>query len=239
MFPFGPSVKKDSICIAVVGRRGTGKSAYMAKQADKFSKKKVLWANTAYNLEEKKFPCWFALEVIDLLDMRNGAYLIDEGGLMVSSRRWWSLDEDVETCFTLSRHIDVDVVLACISFDTLDKRIRGVVDRIIVMHRFMKISWWSEWDSKDLELDGRRKRGLRIPVGLGALVHTKKLHSMYDDKAMFGSLLAKRPKRDWVANGTSVTIPDSLIPSFEEGFNDDGRKGNSGRRRQREADTTG
>jgi len=175
------------------------------------------------------------MEVTDLGDMHDGAFLIDESHLKLSSRRWYNLSEDIETYFTLSRHIDVDVIIACLDFSFVDKFVRTIIDRVYMLHRFGPITWWSVWDPRDLDAEGRRRSGgMRWPCGFGAFVHTKKLHSMYDDKALFGSLLEQREPRNWIENGIDTKVPDSLrIRKLKDA---DGERGNdSGRRRQREA----
>jgi len=214
----------DTDVLAIVGKRGGGKSTWLSEYGiNKTKEGLTIWANSWYDWSKYLKPknlekIYYAEEVIDLLDMRKGCFLIDEGHLKLASRRWWKISEDIETALSLSRHIEMDVILAAQDFEFIDKYCRRIVDNVIFCHKVGMLGWWTAWRPKHLDAEGNRKKG-RWPNDFGLMLHTKNIHATYDDRALYGALLANRPKRTWHKNGTSIEPPSDYIPPSLTDYN--------------------
>jgi len=207
----------DTDIIVVVGDRGNGKSTWLSLYGIQKKKEGLnVYANswydwTQYLKGDELRNIFYFEDVIDMLDMRKGAMLCDEAALHIASRRWWLLDEDAETAIVLSRHIEMDLIWLAICFKDVNNYVRDKCDYVVYLHKTGIFGWWTQWRRKDLDDKGKRLK-LKFPKDWGFILHTKKIHSTYDDRALFGALLADRPVRNWYQNGTSINPPAEYIP---------------------------
>ena len=116
----------------VFGKKGSGKSSYLVKQAIKYQKKKFI---VYTNMEELMLPEVRHFNLDDLGDYvpeQNSVLLIDEAGMAYDNRKFKQFKEATRDFYKLQRHYQVIVYLASQTYD-VDKKLRDLTDSMILV----------------------------------------------------------------------------------------------------------
>lgn len=117
----------------VFGKKGSGKSTLMCKQAIKYRKKGYKVYSNVY------IPGTYLIENSDVgyfhMDC-NSCVLLDEVGMIWDNRDYKSFQKPVRNYFKLQRHYRHVVFLFSQSFD-IDKKLRDLTDNMYMITNFM------------------------------------------------------------------------------------------------------
>ena len=116
----------------IFGKKGSGKTTYMAKLAYKYTKKgRPVFANV-------DIPCTYRFDDKDIGYFsfpENSVILIDEVGMIWDNRNFKNFDSSVRDYFKLQRHYKHTVYLFSQSFD-IDKKLRDLTDQMYTIQNF-------------------------------------------------------------------------------------------------------
>lgn len=119
----------------VFGKKGSGKSSFLVRQAIKYQKK-------GYIVYTNMLDC--CIEGIRLIDadklgefvpVADSCVLLDEVGMLYDNRNYKNFRPAVRDFFKLQRHYRVTVFLASQSFD-IDKKLRDLTDEMYLISNF-------------------------------------------------------------------------------------------------------
>lgn len=121
--------------VMIYGKKGSGKTTYLTKQAIKFNLKGwYVFSNTEIFNTYKLDTDW-----VGKYDFpEKSLLLIDEVGMIWDNRNFKSFSSDVRDFFKLQRHKKVYVILASQSFD-IDKKLRDLTDEMYLLQNFLNI----------------------------------------------------------------------------------------------------
>lgn len=117
--------------IMVFGKKGSGKSTYLVKQAIYYLKKGWIVYS---NMPEMNIPGVRLINVDDIGDFvpeYHSVLLIDEVGMIWDSRDFKKFKPSVRDFFKLQRHYHVKCFLASQTYD-VDKKLRDLTDQMIL-----------------------------------------------------------------------------------------------------------
>lgn len=115
----------------IFGKKGSGKSSYLAKLAVKYSKRG--W-NIYTNMDDLAVPGVRYINPHDLGDYvpcPHSVVLLDEVGMLYDNRDFKNFRPAVRDFFKLQRHYQCIVYLASQSFD-IDKKLRDLTDKMFL-----------------------------------------------------------------------------------------------------------
>lgn len=188
--------------LVVAGRRGRGKTAFAVTEAIYTARKgKTVWANFPLDFRHLnlKGKCYFAEELADIADMRDGLFIVDEAHYLASGR-WKSLDRDTHALISLSRHLRMRIIFISQNFRRLDPIIRELADGVLILHRLWRYTYGKHWCADDINDEGRPKEKARS-YDKSSFWHTKGIHKCYDDEDLILEMLRNRQARTWQENG--------------------------------------
>jgi len=129
---FSSRLMKDSLIVAVCGRRGSGKSTLGFRLLEN------IHAQTkrpcfVLGVQQDVLPAWID-SVEDLNDVKNsGVVLVDEGALSFSSRNAMSKkNKQLGELLAIARHKDLTLVLVTQNTGMLDKNVMNLCDTILL-----------------------------------------------------------------------------------------------------------
>ena len=118
--------------IMIFGKKGSGKSSYLAKLAKENIKKgKIVYTN----MDDLMIPQVRKFNIDDLGDFvpeKDSVILIDEAGIVYDNRNFKKFKESQRDFYKYQRHYKVTVYLASQTFD-VDKKLRDLVDSMILV----------------------------------------------------------------------------------------------------------
>lgn len=117
------------------GLPGCGKTTLLASMAYKAIRSKryvAVYSNVELSIPGVTFIDNF---VIGRYDLRNCLILIDEGTLFADSRHYKEFPKEVCSYFMLHRHYNADIVIFTQGWDSMDKRIRQITDRVYYVYK--------------------------------------------------------------------------------------------------------
>ena len=115
----------------VFGKKGSGKSTYLAKLAVKYQLKGY---SVYTNMTDMCVPGVRLIDIDDLgefVPVSNSLLLVDEVGMIWDNRNFKNFRPEVRDFFKLQRHYKVLVYLASQTFD-IDKKLRDLTDGMIL-----------------------------------------------------------------------------------------------------------
>lgn len=116
----------------VFGKKGSGKSAYLVRQAIKYQKKGYI---VYTNMSD---CCLEGVRIInpdklgDFVPVRDSCLLLDEVGMLYDNRNFKNFKTSVRDFFKLQRHYKVTCYLASQTFD-IDKKLRDLTDEMFLI----------------------------------------------------------------------------------------------------------
>lgn len=131
----------------VFGLPGSGKSLLLGLIADRACRGKSinyksLHIGTCRNYETiyTNFPfkgaCKLDFERLGHDDYKNCLILIDEIMMLADSRNFKTFGDNLKFFFSMHRHFNIDLVYASQCYDDVDKKIRGITDRLYYVDDF-------------------------------------------------------------------------------------------------------
>lgn len=118
--------------IMIFGKKGSGKSSYLAKLAKKNLKKgKLVYTN----MDDLMLPGIRKFDINDLGDFipeKDSIILIDEAGIVYDNRNFKKFKESQRDFYKYQRHYKCTVYLASQTYD-VDKKLRDLVDSMILV----------------------------------------------------------------------------------------------------------
>lgn len=122
--------------IMVFGKKGSGKSSFLVRQAIKYQKK-------GYVVYTNMSDCCLAdVRIInpddlgDFVPCENSCLLLDEVGMLYDNRNFKNFKPAVRDFFKLQRHYRVVCFLASQTFD-IDKKLRDLTDSMLLISNFL------------------------------------------------------------------------------------------------------
>lgn len=119
----------------VFGKKGSGKSTFLAKEAFYYLKKGRPCYSTEY------IPGCYKIEYSDIGTVEfppGSVILIDEVGMVWDNRKFKNFSDEVRDWFKLQRHRKITVVLASQTFD-IDKKIRDLTDEMYIVSKYFRV----------------------------------------------------------------------------------------------------
>ena len=123
------------------GLPGCGKTTYLACLAFNYmAKKDVVYSNVRLNIQGLRF---ITPDVLGKQGLYNCHLLLDEATLIAHNRDFKNYDKDMIRFFLYHRHYNCNISLFAQAPDTLDKRIREIINRTYYVHksRFFPITY--------------------------------------------------------------------------------------------------
>lgn len=124
----------------IFGKKGSGKSTYLAKIAVRSKKKCKSWAIYT-NMKDLNISGVRHIEIEhlgDFVPIKNSILLIDEAGMIWDNRDFKKFKPSVRDFFKYQRHYKVKVFLASQTFD-VDKKIRDLTDNMILFSSLLNV----------------------------------------------------------------------------------------------------
>lgn len=122
-------------CVIFIGRKGSGKTSFSVKIAQKFIKNG--WSVFS---DSPIFDC-YKLDVnwLGRFDFPERSLLIvDEGAIAFDNRKFASFSDEMRNFFTLQRHKKIYCIILSQSFN-VDKKIRDLTDSIYVVVNYFNV----------------------------------------------------------------------------------------------------
>lgn len=122
----------------VFGKKGSGKSTYLVKQAVRYQKKGF---KIYTNMADMMLPGVRFINIDDLgrfVPEKESVLLLDEVGMVWDSRNFKNFREDVRDFFKLQRHYHCICFLASQTWD-IDKKLRDLCDSFYLCTNFMNV----------------------------------------------------------------------------------------------------
>jgi len=194
--------------LVIAGKRGRGKTAFAVKEILETLKiGKTVWCNFPISLATQKKTakwghCYFADSLDDLVDMRDGLFVIDEAHFLASGR-WKTITKDTHALIALSRHLGMRILFISQNFRRLDPIIRELTDGVLILKKIGRLSYGRFWVAEDLSEEGRPKAGVRSYDSI-TFWHKKNIHEVYDDRDLLLDFLKNRKIRNWRLNETGL-----------------------------------
>lgn len=115
------------------GLPGCGKTTYLAYLAKiNIKRGKTVYTNVLLNVPGVR---WITPSVIGKKGLYNCVLLLDEATLIAHNRDFKNYDKDMIEFFLYHRHYKCNICLFAQAPDTLDKRIREVINRTYYLHK--------------------------------------------------------------------------------------------------------
>lgn len=117
------------------GLPGCGKTTLLAKLAKKYVKGKRyenVYTNIRLNM---KGVIYVDNDEIGIYDISNGVLLIDEATLFADSRDYKKFPKHLIQFFLMHRHYRIDIILFTQQWDSVDKKIRVITDRVYYVYK--------------------------------------------------------------------------------------------------------
>lgn len=112
----------------IFGKKGSGKTSFLAKMALKYSKRGITVFCTEEHVEN---TCYIPLDFVGKFWLpENSLLLIDELSVAYNSRSFKTTSLDVLKYFKYSRHNRVKIIAFTQVFDDSDKQIRMLADKM-------------------------------------------------------------------------------------------------------------
>lgn len=117
------------------GLPGCGKTTLLTKLALKYSKGKRyknVYTNIHINVPNTIYVDNDEIGVYNIVD---GVLLIDEATLFADSREYKKFPKHLVKFFLMHRHYNVDIILMTQQWDSVDKKIRVITDRVYYVYK--------------------------------------------------------------------------------------------------------
>ena len=116
----------------VFGKKGSGKSSYLVRQAIRYQKKGYIVYTNMSDCCLENIRIIDADTLGDFVPVADSCLLLDEVGMLYDNRDFRNLKKSVRDFFKLQRHYKVVCFLASQTFD-IDKKIRDLVDQMYLV----------------------------------------------------------------------------------------------------------
>lgn len=121
----------------IFGKKGSGKTTYLAKLAYNFVKKGVVvYTNVPLKIDGVRYCN--PLDIKDHTIDPYGVLLWDETNLDVDNRSWKSTDKGLIEYMRLLRHYKINVYMFSQTFD-VDKKLRDLADYLYICKKFARV----------------------------------------------------------------------------------------------------
>ena len=119
------------------GLPGAGKTTVLTSLALKYSQPYSKYSRVYHNVKSLHVPgaTYIDNECIGHYDLSYSLILIDEAQLFADNRDYKSFSNDLKEFFFGHRHEHVDIYLFSQQWDSLDKKIRSITDRVYYVYK--------------------------------------------------------------------------------------------------------
>ena len=126
------------------GLPGCGKTTILTSIAyrelhNKRSKYKYVYSNVGLAIDG---IIYIDNQCIGMYDIRDALILIDESTLFANSREYMSLSKNLLQYMVMHRHYNVDIIFFSQRWDSMDKNIRTITDRVYYVYKGMILGHW-------------------------------------------------------------------------------------------------
>lgn len=122
----------------VFGKKGSGKSTYLVKQALKLRKKGFVIYSNMPDLSIPHARYIDPEQLGDYVPESDSVLILDEVGMIYDNRNFKSFKNSTRDFYKLQRHYRVIVFMASQTFD-VDKKIRDLTDSMVLQSNFMRV----------------------------------------------------------------------------------------------------
>ena len=119
------------------GLPGAGKTTVLTSIALKFAQPNSKYKHVYHNVRSLHVPMstYIDNECIGKYDLSDSLILIDEAQLFADNRDYKSFSADLKEFFFGHRHYNCDIFLFSQQWDSLDKKIRSITDRVYYIYK--------------------------------------------------------------------------------------------------------
>ncbi len=163
----------------IVGEKGSGKTAYLARLCKKWNKKKMglVYSNCGLGLELQ--PEYWKEDYPP-----KSLLLIDEIGLMHNNRDYKKFDSATNEFYKYQRKNKLVIVVTSQNMD-FDKKLRILTDYICVARRFLCFGYVKRYRQKitlvdDMEAGGKKLAQTEVPCGYEAFYFLPGVFNLFD-----------------------------------------------------------
>ena len=126
------------------GLPGAGKTTVLTSIALKFVQPGSKYLHVYHNVKSCVVPGSIYIDnsCIGKYDLSDSLILIDEAQLFADNRDYKSFPEFLKEFFFMHRHYNVDIYLFSQQWDSLDKKIRSITDRVYYIYKGILTGHW-------------------------------------------------------------------------------------------------
>lgn len=119
------------------GLPGSGKTTVLTSIALQYSNPYSKYKNVYHNVKSLNVPgsTYIDNECIGFYNLEDSLILIDEAQLFADNRDYKSFSSSLKEFFFGHRHYNVDIFLFSQQWDSLDKKIRSITDRVYYIYK--------------------------------------------------------------------------------------------------------
>lgn len=119
------------------GLPGAGKTTALTYHALQFARPGSKYKNVYHNVKSLSVPgtTYIDNECIGKYDLSHSLILIDEAQLFADNRDYKAFPKELKEFFFMHRHINVDIFLYSQQWDSLDRKIRSITDRVYYIYK--------------------------------------------------------------------------------------------------------
>lgn len=119
------------------GLPGAGKTTCLTFHALLYAKPFSKYKHVYHNVKSLKVPgsTYIDNSCIGKYDLSNSLILIDEAQLFADNRDYKSFPKELKEFFFMHRHLNCDIFLYSQQWDSLDRKIRSITDRVYYIYK--------------------------------------------------------------------------------------------------------
>lgn len=122
----------------VFGKKGSGKSTFLVKQAMRYMRKGYTVYTNMDDLCLENVRIIDAMDIGDFVPVENSLLLLDEVGMIYDNRDFKKFKPQTRDFYKLQRHYKVVVYLASQTYD-IDKKLRDLTDSMFLVTNFLTV----------------------------------------------------------------------------------------------------
>jgi hypothetical protein len=198
------------------GKMGAYKTTAAAKEVMKANKNGLtVWVNFPlrdWKGRNKKAPCYFTDDLLDVPYMEDGLFVYDEAYRGLNSRKWRELNEKIHVAFMHIRKRHMNVVVIAQSWKRIDSSIREVAEFARLFEGSSYFGYRVHFQDFPINEEGEivKPTDVRVePATEGNYWHPQAAFPVFNTDFMFDQV----GKKEW-PNAIDYVIPAEMLENL-------------------------